>query len=226
MRPRQENITERIDRIKYEYEDSDKRPAHLDNKNIYSFEDQFNKNFKSIKELANDKKPTKIVTEPTEENLYEIWLQMKKAGELKEDMSFKEFEKNYRLLDIDLAKKRKKSRDTWQEFVASGGKKLPKLSKEEIEKVRGNQRVRNYILRKYKPKVKTGNPVKIDFDLTPTFKPDRTAFIGLWPTIKDSSIYKLLENPRAAGTELGYEGIMEIYNLMQKSGLLKNGGRV
>ena len=78
----------------------------------------------------------------------------------------------------------------------------------------------------YYNKKKPTSPVKIDFNLTPTFKPDRTAFIGLWPTIKDSSIYKLLENPRAAGSELSYEGIMEIYNLMQNSGLLKNGGRV
>ena len=78
----------------------------------------------------------------------------------------------------------------------------------------------------YYNKKKPTSPVKIDFDLTPTFKPERTAFIGLWPTVKDSSVFKLLENPRAAGTELSYEGIMEIYNLMQKSGLLKNGGRV
>ena len=42
-KPRQENITERIDRIKYEYNDSNKRPAHLDNKNIYSFEDSHKK---------------------------------------------------------------------------------------------------------------------------------------------------------------------------------------
>tara|TARA_R110002020_G_scaffold303195_1_gene518553 strand:+ start:2153 stop:2755 length:603 start_codon:yes stop_codon:yes gene_type:complete len=200
MRPRQENITERIDRIKYEYEDSDKRPAHLDNKNIYSFEDQFNKNFKSIEEKVNDKKPTKkmskqdeynryfnkksdryyknrIATNPTQENLYEIFLQMKKAGELLPSMSFKEFEKNYRNLDIDLTKK---------------NKKLP-------------------------------SKVDIDFDLPPSI---RTAFIGLGPVIKDSALYKMLDNPKVLGVELGHESIIEIINLLNRSGLLKNGGRV
>ena len=53
-----------------------------------------------------------------------------------------------------------KRRDTWKEFVASGGKKLPELSPEEIEKVRGDRRVRDYMLRNYraeKPK-----PIKPD----------------------------------------------------------------
>ena len=39
-KPRQENVIERINRINYEYGDSKKRPKHLDNKDIYSFEDQ------------------------------------------------------------------------------------------------------------------------------------------------------------------------------------------
>tara|TARA_Y100000310_G_C20525422_1_gene735761 strand:- start:545 stop:1048 length:504 start_codon:yes stop_codon:yes gene_type:complete len=46
----------------------------------------------------------------------------------------------------------KPKRNYWNEFVASGGKKLPELSKEEIKQVQGDQKVRNYILRNYKPK--------------------------------------------------------------------------
>ena len=61
------------------------------------------------------------------------------------------------------------------------------------------------------PKIKPGPPVKIDYDLGP-----RTAFIGLWPTIKDSSIYKLLDNPKVMGVELGHEGIMEALKRMKK----------
>ena len=70
-------------------------------------------------------------------------------------------------------------------------------------------------------KKKSTSPVDIDFDLGP-----RTAFIGLWPTIKDSSLYKLLEDPKVLGVELGHEGIMETINLLQSSGLLKDGGKV
>ena len=39
-KPRQENVIERIDRINYEFGNSKERPKHLDNKSIYSFEDQ------------------------------------------------------------------------------------------------------------------------------------------------------------------------------------------
>ena len=70
-------------------------------------------------------------------------------------------------------------------------------------------------------KKKSTSPVEIDYDLGP-----RTAFIGLGPVIKDSSIWKLLNDPKAAGTEIGYEGIKETINLLQSSGLLKKGGRV
>jgi len=52
------------------------------------------------------------------------------------------------------------------------------------------------------------------------------SFEGLWSNIKNSSIYKLLDNPKVMGVELGHEGIMEAYNLLQNSGLLKKGGRV
>ena len=70
-------------------------------------------------------------------------------------------------------------------------------------------------------KKKPTTPVEIDYDLGP-----RTAFIGLWPTIKDSSLYKLLDDPKVMGVELGHEGIMETINLLQNSGLLKDGGKV
>jgi hypothetical protein len=48
----------------------------------------------------------------------------------------------------------------------------------------------------------------------------------IWPKIKESSIYKLLEHPQVLGTELGYEGIIEVIQLLQNSGLLKDGGKV
>ena len=51
-KPRQENVIERIDRINYEFGNSKERPKHLDNKSIYSFEDQ-----KIFKNNIN-KKPT------------------------------------------------------------------------------------------------------------------------------------------------------------------------
>jgi len=73
------------------------------------------------------------------------------------------------------------------------------------------------------PKViakKPTSPVKIDWDLPPM----HTA--GLWSNIKNSSIYKLLDNPKVMGVELGHEGIMEAIHLLQNSGLLKKGGRV
>ena len=73
---------------------------------------------------------------------------------------------------------------------------------------------------KYYNKKKPTSPVEIDYDLGP-----RTAFIGLWPTIKESSIYKLLENPKVLGVELGHEGILETINLISKLAL-KKGGRV
>ncbi len=67
---------------------------------------------------------------------------------------------------------------------------------------------------------KPTEPVKINFNLPPTL----TA--GLWSNIKNSSIYKLLDNPKVMGVELGHEGIMEAINLLQSSGLLKKGGIV
>jgi len=40
-KPRQENALERINRINYQHGDSKKRPAHLDNKNIKTWEEDF-----------------------------------------------------------------------------------------------------------------------------------------------------------------------------------------
>ena len=74
-------------------------------------------------------------------------------------------------------------------------------------------------------KKKPTSPVEIDFDLAPM----TTAYLGmsgLGKKIKDSSIYKLLDNPKVLGVELGHEGIMETINLLQNSGLLKDGGKV
>ena len=39
--------------------------------------------------------------------------------------------------------------------------------------------------------------------------------------IKDSSIYKLLKNPKVIGVDLGHDTILEIINLIQNSGLVK-----
>ena len=39
--------------------------------------------------------------------------------------------------------------------------------------------------------------------------------------IKDSALYKLLENPKVLGVELGHETIMEVINLIQGSGIVK-----
>ena len=119
----------------------------------------------------------RIATNPTQENLYEIFLQMKKAGELLPSMSFKEFEKNYRNLDIDLTKK------------------LP-------------------------------SKVDIDFDLPPSIQTAYLGTRGLGNKIKKTSLYKLLDNPKVMGVELGEQGIMEVINLLQNSGLLKDGGKV
>ena len=59
---REENALERIARINYEYGDSNKRPDHLDNKNIYSFEDRSKKDAKNI-----NNKPHRYPTRATPE---------------------------------------------------------------------------------------------------------------------------------------------------------------
>jgi hypothetical protein len=76
-------------------------------------------------------------------------------------------------------------------------------------------RVRKNVLVK-----KPTEPVKINYDL-----PSKLT-ASLWSNIKNSSIYKLLDNPKVMGVELGHEGIMEAINILQNSGLLKDGGKV
>lgn len=39
--------------------------------------------------------------------------------------------------------------------------------------------------------------------------------------IKDSALYKLLENPKVLGVELGHDTILQIMNLIQGSGIVK-----
>jgi len=51
-------------------------------------------------------------------------------------------------------------------------------------------------------KIKPTEPVKIDFDLTPM----HTA--SLMSNIRDSSIYKLLKNPKVIGVDLGHDAII------------------
>ena len=41
---------------------------------------------------------------------------------------------------------------------------------------------------------------------------------------KGSTLEAILENPKLVGTELGYEGLSEIMNLLQGSGLFADGG--
>ena len=99
-----------------------------------------------------------------------------------------------------------KRRDFYEELKKTG--KLPVPTKDEIERVRADRKVRDYMLRKNK---KPESPV-------------RTA--SMWSSIKNSSIYKLLENEKLMGTELGHESLIELIHLAQNAGLLKKGGRV
>ena len=98
-----------------------------------------------------------------------------------------------------------------------------KMSKQDEYNIYFNKKSPKYYKNVRDPSIKkkSTSPVEIDYDLGP-----RTAFIGLWPTIKDSSIYKLLDDPKVMGVELGHEGIMEAIRLLQNSGMLKKGGRV
>ena len=61
-KPRQENVIERIDRINYEFGNSKERPKHLDNKSIYSFEDQkiFKNNINKKPTYPNEATPTQV----------------------------------------------------------------------------------------------------------------------------------------------------------------------
>ena len=104
----------------------------------------------------------------------------------------------------------------WSQNPKAYAKKLEKFVRSEDPV----PRERKNVLVKKPKKIKPTEPVKINFNLPPTL----TA--GLWSNIKNSSIYKLLDNPKVMGVELGHEGIMEAINLLQSSGLLKKGGIV
>ena len=123
----------------------------------------------------------RLATKPTEENLYNTYIQMLQEGTLK-PMSFEEFEKKFSGLDVQV-KKPKNVRD-------------PSFKK------------------------KPTSPVKINWDLPPTHE------AKLWPKIKGSSLMKLIEHPYPAGTDLSYEALRSIIDLLQSSGFLKDGGRV
>ena len=132
---RPETTMERIARIQYEYmPKKTERPKHMDNKNIYSFEDQ------EIWKNNINKKVAKIPVLPPKPDLvnghsdwstddwletidqggwvddrkaeanglYEKYLELLKAGELLPGTSFEMFEKNYYDFDTDLISKIKK----------------------------------------------------------------------------------------------------------------------
>ena len=44
--------------------------------------------------------------------------------------------------------------------------------------------------------------------------------------ITKSGLYKLLNNPKVMGVELGHEGIMELMTLLQNAGFFSEGGKV
>ena len=65
QKPRQENVLERIERVKYEHGETKQRPKHMDNKKVYSFEENFKKNHPNINDKYYNKpvvdKPKKTV---------------------------------------------------------------------------------------------------------------------------------------------------------------------
>ena len=73
QKPRQETALERIDRIRYQYNETDKRPKHLDNKNIKTFEDEHH-----VENLA----PKKLTQQERRKKHYDqLWgLDSKKKG--------------------------------------------------------------------------------------------------------------------------------------------------
>lgn len=62
--------------------------------------------------------------------------------------------------------------------------------------------------------------VKKSLQVSPMVKKDKKAPVKV-VGVKDSALYKLLENPKVLGVELGHETIMEVINLIQNSGLVK-----
>ena len=84
-KPREENAVERINRINYEFRVNKERPKHLDDKNIYSFEERFEKNSKNInnKKIAKKPKPKPKPTFPQSANEFmdlSDWLEIIDPG--------------------------------------------------------------------------------------------------------------------------------------------------
>jgi len=137
-----ETTMERINRIGYEYGEKgfEKKPPHMDDKNVISFEDQeifennINKKNKKVVDKPKPNKPKPIpfpsnaqefqditdwleILDPggwtseedkraqVEENLFEKYLELLKAGELLPGTSFEMFEKTYDDYDTDLISK-------------------------------------------------------------------------------------------------------------------------
>ena len=136
-KPREENAVERIKRINFEFGQTKERPKHLDDKNIYSYEERFEKNSKNInnKKIAKAPKPipngqTTLTSDDwdllinsatdfpyeifedkrvqVEENLFDKYLEMLKSGELLPGTTFHMFEKNFMDYDTETISKIKK----------------------------------------------------------------------------------------------------------------------
>ena len=133
-KPREENAVERIKRINFEFGQTKERPKHLDDKNIYSYEERFEKNSKNInnKKIAKKPKPNGqttftsddwdlLINSPTDfpyeifddkkvelDGIYELYLDLLKKGELLPGTTFQMFEKNYLDFDTDVFTKIKK----------------------------------------------------------------------------------------------------------------------
>ena len=112
-------------------------------------------------------------------------------------------------------------RDKWsKEWMTGGGREKGGRSLDQEIKIAKDLWLAEQRVPKKPEKIKPTEPVKIDFNLTPM----HTA--SLMSNIRDSSIYKLLKNPKYMGVELSHDGIMEAINILQSSGLLKEGGKV
>ena len=128
--------------------------------NNYSFEENFKKKSKNINEK-------KYPTEASPEQFANLAYNLEKNKQMQgAATNLKEFghrfnenkkEPQYPGANLPIIKNNinnKKKRDTFKEFVASGGKELPKLSPEEIENVRGDRRVRDYMINEDKKEKK------------------------------------------------------------------------
>ena len=121
-KPREENVEERIARIQYEYmPEKTERPKHLDNKNIYSYEDREkfvkkipvippkpdmpngHSNWSTDDWLETIDQGGWVDDRKTEaESLFEKYLELLKAGELLPNTTFEMFEKNFKDFDTDI----------------------------------------------------------------------------------------------------------------------------